>query len=109
MDRQGSVWWSVVTLVTMVVLTFVLGVPTAVRFVVQKLWAMLTVLPVMTLGVWVGLLGDYGGPLGLPVGLLWAVGTIAGSLFVLAFVVITKNSWAHAMKMWRELSEDSAE
>lgn len=109
MDREGSVWWSLVTLATMVVLTFVLGVPTAVRFVVQKLWAALAVLPVMALGVRVGLLGDYGGPFGLPVGLLWAVGVISGSLFLLAFVVITKNSWANALSVWRELSADTPE
>ena len=106
MGSWWRVWRGVWTLSVMTVLTFTLGAPTAARFVWQKLWAGFAAVVAIWLGIRVGLLGDYGGPFGLPEGLLWLVGGLAGGMWLVVFVLISWRAWTNTLKVWREMLDD---
>ncbi|HEY7823589.1 MAG TPA: hypothetical protein VIG24_12165, partial [Acidimicrobiia bacterium] len=78
MEGRGSVWRGLATLGTLFVLTFTLGLPTSLRFVLGRVWKGLAAIGMIWLGIRVGLLADYGGPFGLPPGLLLVVGVALG-------------------------------
>ena len=92
---------TVVTFLTLVVLTFVLGVPAATYMTVRFLWWIPAGYAAAVLGVRAGIVGRSEGMLGLP-DLSWAVlALVLACFWLFTFVRLGVSAWSNAASMFR--------
>ena len=100
MGWQGRLRMAV-TVVTLIVLTFTLGVPATFRWIVGKFWrVMVGVLSAVVL-MSVPPLDGSPGVAGARFALVVGVGGLFGLLFVAVFFKLARSAWSNAWNMWK--------
>ena len=87
--------------VVLPVMTFTLGVPASLRIVTAESKGALLLFVGWSAASWAGLLGDFGGPLGMPATVFWAGSALFGGWFSVRFVMLGRAAWGHALRVSR--------
>ena len=100
------------TFVVLVVLTFLLGIPTTTYSVLRKTVGFWGVGLLFAGAVRLGWVEGFGGPMGLPSAVVWGFAVVAGCMWGWMFARITFAAWSSAHRVVvqaRDEVEDSAE
>jgi len=94
--RWQARFWTVSTFLTLVVLTFALGVPASLRWIVQKFWKVLAGICTVLLVMLVPPLAGSPGIGQARATLLWTTAAVFGLLFAGVFIKISRAAWSNA-------------
>ena len=87
--------------VVLPIMTLTMGVPAALRIVTVESKGGLLLFAGWAGGSWAGLLGDFGGPLGMPAPVFWSGSAVFGGWFAVRFVMLGRAAWGHALTVSR--------
>lgn len=94
--RWQARFWTVSTFLTLVVLTFALGVPASLRWIVQKFWKVLAGIGTVLLVMFMPPLAGSPGIGDARAGLLTVTAVAFGLLFAGVFFSISRHAWRNA-------------